>query len=177
MVNTQAFTDDVASRLSNRVQLSTDANHSYIPAIERSFGYHGVDYGQIIKRFARVDGSQRAGRYSPSKEVVSIEKSVILGKPSLENISTAYIERQNLQMRMNIRRFTRLTNAFSRKAANHAYAVAMHYMVYNFIRPHGTLTKAAGGVKTTPAMAAGVADRVWTVEDILARMDENFLLQ
>jgi hypothetical protein len=106
-----------------------------------------------------------------------VHKERVFGQPDMAKVSTSYVERQNLTMRMSMRRFTRLTNGFSKKAENHAHAVSLHFMHYNYCRPHQTLTKAAGGVKTSPAMAAGVADRVWTVEDILAKMDPENLLQ
>jgi IS1 family transposase len=173
--NTDLFAHDVASRLTKRVQVSTDANHSYLTAIERAFGYNGCDFGQIVKKYASTVGPRR-GSYTSSSEVISVEKIVVFGNPDEAHISTAYVERQNLQMRMNIRRFTRMTNAYSKKAANHAYAVALHYLVYNYVRPHGTLTKAAKGIKTTPAMAAGLTDRVWSVEHILAMIDGDVLL-
>jgi hypothetical protein len=105
-----------------------------------------------------------------------VEKNVVFGRPDMSKVSTAYVERQNLTMRMNMRRFTRLTNAFSKKARNHAYAVALHYLVYNYVRPHGTLTKAAKGIKTTPAMAAGITFRPWTIEDILAMVDGDVMI-
>jgi hypothetical protein len=115
-------------------------------------------------------------RYSPAY-CTGVEKVWVMGKPDMEKLSTSYVERANLTMRMGMRRFTRLTNAFSKKAENHAHAVSLHFMHYNFCRTHTTLTKAAKGIKTTPAMAAGVTDHVWTVEEILEKMDPNFSLQ
>jgi hypothetical protein len=100
-----------------------------------------------------------------------------MGKPKLDLISTSYVERSNLTMRMQMRRFTRLTNGFSKKAENHAHAVSLHFMFYNYCRPHTTLTKAAKGIKTTPAMATGLTDHVWSVEEILNLMNPNYLLQ
>jgi IS1 family transposase len=168
--NTEAFCADVASRLTKRVQISTDMNHTYLTGIEKAFGWNGCDFGQVKKEFASTSGPRR-GSFTSSSEVISVEKVIVFGNPDESKISTAYVERQNLTMRMNMRRFTRMTNAFSKKAKNHAYAVALHYLVYNYVRPHGTLTKAAKGVKTTPAMAAGVTARPWTVEHILAMID------
>ena len=104
-------------------------------------------------------------------------KVPVMGKPNVDLISTSYVERSNLTMRMQMRRFTRLTNGFSKKAENHAHAVSLHFMFYNYCRSHMTLTKAAKGVKTTPAMASGLTDHVWTVEEILELMNPNYLLQ
>lgn len=100
-----------------------------------------------------------------------------MGNPDMDKVSTSYVERANLSMRMGMRRFTRLTNAFSKKAANHAHAVSLFFMFYNYCRPHQTLTKAANGIKTTPAMAAGLTDHVWTVEEILKKMRPDYFLQ
>ena len=109
------------------------------------------------------------GRYSPLV-CTGIDKHRVMGSPDPGHVSTSYVERQNLTLRMSNRRFTRLTNGFSRKVENHAHAVALHFMVYNFCRSHGTLTKAAKGVHTSPAMAAGLTDHVWSVEEILGLM-------
>ncbi len=103
-------------------------------------------------------------------------KTAIMGNPDMEKVSTSYVERSNLSMRMGMRRFTRLTNGFSKKAENHANAVSLNFMFYNYCRPHQTLTKAAKGIKMTPAMAAGIADHVWTIEEILEKMDPSYLL-
>ncbi len=105
-------------------------------------------------------------RYSPA-ECIGIKKNCVMGEPDEKHISTSYVERQNLTMRMSMRRFTRLTNAFSKKVAFHKYAVALHFLFYNFCRPHQTLTKANRGIHTTPAMAAGPTNRLWTAEDLL----------
>ena len=168
------FMADLAPRLKRRVQLSTDAHGPYPFAVETAFGWNGCDYATITKRYKAAPSSYGAGRYSPSPIVESVEVVEVMGKPNPDKVSTSYVERSNLTMRMNMRRFTRLTNAFSKKAENHAHAVSLHFMVYNFVRPHGTLTKAAKGIKTTPAMAAGVTNRVWSIEDILARMENDF---
>src|SRR5256885_1624739 len=164
--NAHAFMRDLCSRLAKRVQLTTDAFTPYISAVEGAFGWQGVDFSQLVKHYT----GEPTGRYSPPI-CTGVTRTPIMGSPDPAHVSTSYVERANLGLRMNARRFTRLTNAFSKKVENHAHAVALHFMVYNFCRSHGTLTKAAKGVHTTPAMAAGVTDRVWTVEDVLALMD------
>lgn len=173
--STRTFMDDVASRLANRVQLSTDGWVSYPSAVERSFGWNGVDYATIIKQYGN-ESDRKGGRYSPSPVVIGVEKVEVMGKPKRSLISTSYVERQNLTMRMSMRRFTRLTNGFSKKAENHAHAVSLHFFFYNYCRPHTTLTKAANGIKTTPAMAAGLTNHVWTVEHMLDLMDPTRLV-
>jgi IS1 family transposase len=155
---TRAFIDDLASRLTNRIQLSSDAMDAYVSAIDESFGPN-VDYGHIVKSYeAEAIGP---GRYSPPKVVSSI-RIPILGSPDRAHISTSFIERQNLTMRMDIRRLTRLTNAFSKKLENLKAAVALHFAYYNFGRVHQTL-------RVTPAMEAGIAEHVWSIEEILER--------
>lgn len=161
------FMQDVADRLANRVQLSTDGHQAYFEAVESSFGWNGVDYAMLVKIFGQSpDDKGPRRRYSPPI-CIGAEKKIVMGKPVEEDICTSHVERQNMTMRMQMRRFTRLTNAFSKKLENHLYAIALHFMYYNYCRPHMTLTKAAGGIKTTPAMAAGLADRVWSIGDIL----------
>jgi len=156
------FVADVAARMRNRVQISTDGLRVYIQAIAQSFG-DGVDYAQIVKSYeAEPIG---AGRYSPPR-VSTVEKTPIIGAPQAELVSTSYVERQNLTMRMGMRRFTRLTNAFSKKLENHCAAIALHVAHYNFVRQHRTL-------RTTPAMAAGVEDRMWSVGDLLDAATER----
>jgi IS1 family transposase len=172
----RAFIADLATRLKNRVQLTTDKFPWYKGVIESTFGWNGVDYAMISKTFAAPQNAMAVGRYSPSSVVVEVEKVPVMGRPKMDRVSTSYVERQNLNMRMNMRRFTRLTNAFSRKAENHAHAVSLHFMAYNYCRPHGTLTKAAKGIKTTPAMAAGLTDHVWTYDEIIEKMDPCRLL-
>lgn len=150
------FMNDLAGRLANRVQLSSDAMKAYIEATERAFGSN-VDYAQLVKIYeAEPIGP---GRYSPP-EVVSSLRTVVTGNPKQSNISTSLVERQNLTMRMQMRRFTRLTNAFSKKLDNLKAAVALHFAHYNFVRVHQTL-------RATPAMAAGVTDHLWTVRDLI----------
>lgn len=175
-VNTQAFMQDVADRLANRVQLTTDGLRWYLSAVENAFGWNGVDFAQIVKTYGMpMDELERQRRYSPMVCTGAI-KLHVMGNPDMDLVSTSYVERSNLSMRMQMRRFTRLTNGFSKKAENHAHAVSLNFMFYNYCRPHQTLTKAAKGIKTTPAMAAGIADHVWTVEEILGIMAPDRIL-
>lgn len=160
-----AFTQDLADRLATRVQLTTDGLSLYLTAVENAFGWAKVDYAMLIKMYGQ-DQAEDSRRYSPAV-CLGTEKKAIMGRPDLDQTSTSHVERHNLDMRMSMRRFTRLTNAFSKRIEFHLYAVALHTMHYNFCKPHGTLTKKAGGVKTTPAMAAGLADRPWSVDDLL----------
>ena len=156
LVTTTAFMSDLSNRLMNRVQLSSDAMNAYVDATERAFGTD-VDYAQIVKVYeAEPIGP---GRYSPPR-VVDTERSVVMGRPDPRHVSTSFVERQNLTMRMNMRRFTRLTNAFSKKVENLRAAVALHFAHYNFVRVHQS-------VRTTPAMAAGVTNRLWKVEELV----------
>jgi len=164
----RTFMRDLAGRFDHRISLSSDGSSFYAAAVEEAFGYQSVDYGQIIKYFKA--GQPSTGRYSPP-ECTGVDRKTMLGRPDVKKISTSYVERSNFHLRMNARRFTRLTNGFSRKAENHAHAVSMHFMAYNYVRPHGTLTKAAKGVHTTPAMAAGLTDHVWTWEEALDLMN------
>jgi IS1 family transposase len=157
----RAFMDDVASRLANRVQMTTDGHKAYLEAIEGAFGAD-IDYAQLIKMFGASPESSK-GRYSPA-ECTGIKKVPIEGKPDTKHISTSYVERQNLTMRMSMRRFTRLTNGFSKKLENHCHALALYFVFYNWMRIHKTL-------RVTPAMAAGITDRLWSWEDIIAIMD------
>jgi IS1 family transposase len=156
-----AFMDDLRSRLANRVQLTSDGHRPYLQAVDTVFG-DGVDYAMLQK----IYGSEPAGekRYSPAK-CLGARKASITGEPDPKHISTSYVERQNLTMRMHMRRFTRLTNAFSKKLENHACAIALHTMYYNFVRLHQTL-------RVSPAMAAGVADRLWEMSDVVAMLEE-----
>ena len=175
--NTKSFMADVAERLANRVQLTTDGLGWYVAAVEDAFGWNGVDFAQIIKTYGMpTDETERQRRYSPMV-CTSTVKLPVMGNPDMDLVSTSYVERSNLTIRMGTRRFTRLTNGFSKKAENHAHAVSLFFMFYNYCKPHLTLTKENGGIRTTPAMAAGLTDRVWGVEDILARMSDDYLLQ
>lgn len=161
------FLADLKSRIRGRVQLTTDGLASYLAVIEPLFGADRVDYAQIIKMYEGDPENER--RYSPAT-CTGIDKRVITGEPDQALISTSYVERQNLTMRMGMRRFTRLTNAFSKKVENHAHAVSLHFMWYNFGRPHITLSKKAGR-PTTPAMAAGVAHYPWSGFQIAQLLD------
>ena len=152
------FMDDCASRIRNRVQLTTDAHKAYLQAVEGAFGAD-IDYAMLHKIFG-APSDEETRRYSPAKCIGSDMKTVI-GRPDPDHVSTSYVERQNLTMRMSMRRFTRLTNGFSKKAENHAHAVALHYMYYNYCRVHQTL-------RVTPAMEAGLANHVWTVDELIA---------
>lgn len=157
------FMQDVVDRLANRVQLTTYGHQAYLSAVESAFGWSGVDYAMLVKLFGPAPEGTR--RYSPP-QCLGADVKPIMGRPDEAHISTSFVERQNLTMRMGMRRFTRLTNAFSKKVENHLYAIALHFMHYNFCRPHASLTKAKG-TRTTPAMAAGLADHVWPLEEIL----------
>lgn len=172
--NAHEFMHDVAGRLANRVQVTTDGHHMYLSAVTSAFHFD-VDYAMLVKRYG-AGPTDEAHRYSPP-QCVGADKTWVAGKPDRSKVSTSFVERSNLTIRMQSRRYTRLTNAFSKKAENHAHAFALFAMYYNFCRPHMTLTKAHKGVQTTPAMACGLTDRVWTVEDVLARMDPKRLLQ
>jgi hypothetical protein len=142
--------DDLRDRLANRVQVTSDGHGAYLRATDEVFG-EDADYAMLVKIYGVDRGSER--RYSPAK-CLGARRGAITGNPDPKHISTSYAERQNLTMRMHMRRFTRLTNAFSKKVENHAAAVSLHAMYYNFVRIHQTL-------KVTPAMAAGVTDRLW----------------
>ncbi len=151
------FISDLASRLSHRVQLTTDGHKPYLRAVDTAFGSE-IDYAMLEKLY-RVPPAEGATRYSPAQCCGTVTHRV-MGNPNPEHISTSYAERQNLTMRMQMRRFTRLTNAFSKKVDNLRHAVALHFMHYNFCRIHQTL-------RVTPAMEAGVADHVWSIEEII----------
>jgi IS1 family transposase len=155
------FMDDLAARLANRVQLTSDGHRAYFEAVEGAFGAD-VDYAQLVKMYGATIGAP--GRYSPA-ECTGSKKIRREGNPDINHVSTSYVERQNLTIRMHMRRFTRLTNAFSKKVENHAHAVALHMMYYNFVRIHKTL-------RVTPAMQAGVADRLWEIADIAKLVED-----
>jgi IS1 family transposase len=148
------FIKGLAPRLANRVQLTTDGHKAYIRAVEKAFR-GDIDFSQLVKLYGSTVGPE--GKYSPG-ECVGIREDIIQGKPKSKNISTSFVERQNLTMRMGMRRFTRLTNAFSKKIANLEHAVALHFMHYNFCRIHQTL-------RSTPAMRSGLTNKVWEIAD------------
>ena len=148
--------------MSNRVQLTTDGHTAYLSAVEYAFG-GDIDYAMLVKIYGESREAEK--RYSPA-ECVGCERKPISGTPDPKHISTSYVERQNLTMRMHMRRFTRLTNAFSKKLENHVAAVALHFMFYNFVRIHQTL-------RVTPAMAAGVSETVWEIADIVRLVEER----
>lgn len=159
----QLFMNDLADRLANRVQLSTDGHKPYLYAVPRAFSYNKIDYGSIVKLYG-AKRNENTGRYGPDK-CTGTRKEVVSGRPNVKKISTSYVERQNLTMRMSMSRFARLSNAFSKKVENHMHAISLHFMYYNFGRIHQTL-------KCTPAMAAGVTDHVWTLEEIAGLIPE-----
>lgn len=162
---TSEFIADLASRVTGRVQLTTDAWTHYRVAIEREFGGR-ADYAVLDKDYSMPAPAKEASRrYSPNK-ITKVTKAVVSGSPDPAHISTSMVERANLSMRMGMRRFTRLTNAFSRKLENHMHAVSFYFMVYNFVRIHKSL-------KTTPAMQAAVTDFLWSMEDIVMMADTN----
>lgn len=156
-----AFMHDLASRVKNRMQLTSDGNAPYLEAVDGAFGL-AIDYAQLVKVYGPgPEGWQ--GKYSP-RACIGSEKTTRIGKPDKRFVSTSHVERQNLTMRMHMRRFTRLTNGFSKKVENHAHAVALHFMYYNFCRIHSTL-------RVTPAMEARVTDRLWNVSDIVKLLE------
>ncbi len=157
----QAFIGDLASRLANRVQLTSDGHKPYLEAVEQSFGAD-IDYAMLIKHYGEPVGP--VGRYSPG-ECKGVDLRRVEGHPVLAHVSTSYAERANLTMRMGMRRFTRLTNAFSKKAENHAHMVSLHMMYYNFVRIHTTL-------RCSPAMASGVTTKLWEVADIVKVLED-----
>ncbi|RWI90018.1 MAG: hypothetical protein EOR22_25340 [Mesorhizobium sp.] len=156
-----ALIDDLSRRLANRVQLTSDGHRAYLEAVEGAFG-GGVDYAMLVKIYGTSPDSAK-GRYSPA-ECTGARKETIEGNPDPKHVSTSFAERLDLTMRMHMRRFTRLTNGFSKKVEAHANAVALHFMYYNFVRIDKTL-------RVTPAMAAGVADKLWEIADIVALIE------
>lgn len=157
------FMGDLAARLANRVQLTTDGLHAYLEAVEGAFQGE-VDYARLVKIYAADKTTKPERKYSPG-HMTCATKTAVVGNPDRSKISTSYVERQNLTMRMGMRRFTRLTNGFSKKVANLGYAVSLHFMYYNFGRIHKTL-------RVTPAMEAGISDHVWSLEEIAGLVDK-----
>ena len=154
--------NDLCDRLDNRVQLTTDGHKAYLEAVEGAFG-DDIDYAMLVKLYGAAPESAK-GRYSPA-ECCGTRKNVVTGNPNPKHVSTSYTERQNLTMRMCMRRFTRLTNAHSKKLENHCHSLALYFVWYNFVRIHATL-------RTSPAMAAGVSERLWEMEDIARLADQ-----
>lgn len=157
-----AFMGDLAGRLANRVQLTTDGHKTYLEAVEGAFGAD-VDYAMLVKIYGEPQGAKQERRYSPG-ECCGTRKEIIEGEPETKDISTSYVERSNLSLRMHNRRFTRLTNAFSKKFENHVHMVSLYTVFYNFVRIHKTL-------KMSPAMVAGVTDELLEMEDIVKLID------
>jgi len=156
--NAHNFMYDVAARLANKVQLTTDGHHAYLEAVDDAFKLD-IDFAQLVKMYGAPTGeSQTERKYSPA-ECTGCRKKIISGDPNEKFISTSYVERQNLTMRMHMRRFTRLTNAFSKKLENHAHAIALHFVYYNFVKIHKSL-------RVPPAMQAGLIKRLMSIEDI-----------
>jgi IS1 family transposase len=158
------FIEDLASRVKNRVQLTTDGRGAYVRAVENAFGAD-VDFAQLVKMYGEPRGNAQERRYSPG-ECCGAVKTAICGNPDEKAISTSYVERANLTMSMVMRRFTRLTNGFSKKLENHMHAVSLHFMFYNFCKIHKTL-------RVTPAMEAKLDDHVWSMEEVVMMADTN----
>ena len=159
----QAFMQDVASRISNRIQLTTDGHRVYADAVEDAFG-SGIDYAMLVKIYG-ASGDNPESRYSPAT-CIGCRTGILAGNPDPKYIGTSFVERQNLSMRMGMRRFTRLTNAFSKKLENHGHAVALYFMHYNFCRVHKS-------PRVTPAMEAGLTSHIWSIEELIATLKEN----
>jgi len=158
-----SFMEDLASRVATRIQITTDGHRVYAEAVEGAFGMD-VDYAMLIKLYG-APSPEMESRYSPAR-CIGIRTGILSGNPDPAHISTSYVERQNLNMRMGIRRFTRLTNAFSKKFENHCHAVALYLAYYNFCRVHQTL-------RVTPAMEAGLADHAWTIEELVGLLEKK----
>jgi IS1 family transposase len=157
----ERFVADLASRVAGRIQLTTDGYSPYVAAVFLAFGKGNVDFAQLVKEYARPVKDER--HYSPPN-IVKTKQHIVFGTPDEREICTSHVERQNLTMRMKMRRLTRLTNAFSKKVESLENAVALHFMHYNFCRVHQTL-------RVTPAMAAGIADHIWSIEEVVALID------
>lgn len=160
------FLNDLRQRLANRVQLTTDGHKMYLEAVWDAFA-GDVDYSQLVKLYGQEPEAEK--RYSPA-QCIGAQKHAIVGHPDIKHVSTSYVERQNLTMRMSMRRFTRLTNGFSKKVENHMFAIALHFMFYNFARVHKSL---ANPYPRTPAMATGITNHIWTAEEIVSLLDKS----
>jgi IS1 family transposase len=167
VASARTFIEDLAGRLAHRVQLTTDGLKLYINAVDRAFG-NEIDYAMLIKIYGQIDADGQR-RYSPAT-CIGCERHEVTGRPDPDHISTSYVERQNLTMRMSMRRFTRLTNGFSKKLENHSANVALYFMYYNFAKVHMTL-------KTTPAVAAGIADHAWSLEEVIGLLEKREALE
>lgn len=154
------FMKDVKERVRNRIQLTTDGHHMYFQAVDDTFGYD-IDFGQIIKYYGSDHDAN--GHYIPPR-CTHVKTKRVRGDPDMSKVSTSYVERQNLTMRMNMRRFTRLTNAFSKKLENHMMAISLYFMYYNFVKTHKTL---ANPYPRTPAMAAGISEHIWSFKELV----------
>lgn len=163
-----AFMQDVAGQLAKQGQLTTDGNTAYLNAVEAAFGWNGIDYAVLQELCGKPTSDDT--RYSPAV-CIGIRKEWVMGQPVEVLVSTSYVGRSNLTLRMRCPRFARLTNAFSKKLGHPAAATALHYCVYNFRLTHQTLTRRAGGIHMTPAMAAGLTNRRWTVRDLVSLLD------
>ncbi len=161
------FIHDLKERLANRVQLTTDGHKAYLSAVDDAFGAE-VDYAQLIKIYGNAPQGAEV-RYSPA-QCMGARKGLVTGNPEFKHVSTSYVERQNLTMRMSMKRFARLSNGFSKKVENHEHMLALHYMNYNFCRIHQTL-------RCTPAMAAAVTDHVWSLEELVGLLDSEMILK
>jgi len=159
-----ALMENLSARLANRVQLTTDGHKAYLEAVDGAFGAD-IDYAMLVKLYGPQQSKET--RYSPA-QCIGTRTHIVQGTPDQSKISTSYVERQNLTMRMSMRRFTRLSNGFSKKIENHMHAISLHFMYYNFARPHKTLSKP---YPKSPAMAAGVSDHVWDIEEIVGLLD------
>lgn len=160
------FMHDLADRLSHRIQLTTDGHRPYLTAVADAFGTD-IDYATLTKIYG--EGPKTEARYSPA-QCMGARKAIVSGAPAYEHVSTSHVERANLTMRMGMRRFTRLTNAFSKKVENHEHAIALHFMHYNFCRIHQSL-------RVTPAMAAGVSKHVWSLTELIALLDDESIVK
>jgi len=166
IISGDAIMQDIRSRVNHRIQLTTDGLHTYLEAVGNAFG-NQIDFAQLRKVYGAPEGVNSERRYSPAECTGSYVKR-ISGKPDPKHVSTSYVERQNLTMRMHMRRFTRLTNAFSKKLENHCYAIAIHYVYYNFVKIHSTL-------RVTPAMEAGITKDLMSIEDMVRLTNKRII--
>lgn len=173
--NAATFMIDLASRVNGKIQITTDAHAMYPDAVRAAFAWNEVDFAQLHKSYRQAGTIDEQRRYSPAV-CTGIKKIRVIGRPDEDKVSTSMVERSNLSLRMTSRRFTRLTSGFSKKAENHAHAVSLTFFAYNFCAVHSTLTKERGGIRTTPAMAAGITHKPWTMGDLLALMNPDRMI-